>query len=158
MYDTRREEDELYIVEETTERMKENLAKLIEHTTQSVEVTRDIINACMEAKGKDISVLDVSKIFGASDYFIVVSGRSDRQVQGISNRVLEALEKHGIKPTSIEGFEEGQWVLIDCGDVVAHIFYEPVRSHYDLENLWFKAPRLDLRKHFKVGPRALEAA
>lgn len=148
----------VYFTEEITNRMKENLAKLIEQSAHSFEITRDIINACMEAKGKDISVLDVSKSFGMSDYFIVVSGRSDRQVQGISNRILETLEKSGLTPVSIEGFEEGQWVLIDCGDVVAHIFYEPLRSHYDLESLWFKAPRLDLKKHFKMGPNSLAAA
>jgi len=138
--------------------MKQNLAKLIEHTNQSFEITKDIVNACMDAKGKDINVLDVSKVFGMSDYFVVVSGRSDRQVQGISNRILESLEKNGLSPVSIEGFDDGQWVLIDCGDVVAHIFYEPMRSHYDIESLWFKAQRLDLKKHFKVGPKALEAA
>ncbi len=138
--------------------MKQNLATLIEQSSQAFEVTKDIINSCLEAKGKDISVLDVSKNFGMSDYFVVVSGRSDRQVQGICNRILESLEKNGITPNSIEGYDDGQWVLIDCGDVVAHVFYEPLRSHYDLESLWFKAPRLDLRKHFKVDTRALEAA
>ena len=138
--------------------MKQNLAKLIEQTNQSFEITKDIINACMDAKGKDINVLDVSKVFGMSDYFIVVSGRSDRQVQGISNRILETLEKNGHTPVSVEGFEDGQWVLIDCGDIVAHVFYEPMRSHYDIESLWFKAQRLDLKKHFKLGPKTLQAA
>ena len=79
-----------------------------------------------------------------ADYFIVASGRSDRQVQGITNRGIKELAKVGVRPLSVEGYEDGQWVLIDCGDVVAHVFYEPVRSEYDLESLWIRARKLDL--------------
>jgi ribosome-associated protein len=79
-----------------------------------------------------------------SDYFIVVSGRSDRQVQGITNRVIEELLSIGVKPLSVEGYEQSQWVLIDCGDVVVNVFYEPVRQFYDVESLWMRARKLEV--------------
>jgi len=115
-----------------------------------------IINACADAKGKDITVLDVAEVFNLSDHFIIVSGRSDRQVQGISNKILETLEKLGTKPLSVEGHDEAHWILLDYDDVIVHVFYEPVREHYDLENLWMKARRLDLTT--REGMIHLEAA
>jgi ribosome-associated protein len=126
--------------------MKENVAKALKETIKLSKLTKEIIKACDEAKGKDLTVLDVSKAFGLVDNFIIVSGRSDRQVQGITNRILEAVEKMNLKPISIEGFEEGQWVLIDCADVVVHVFYEPVREHYDLESLWMNAQKIEVKK------------
>jgi ribosome-associated protein len=109
-----------------------------------LELTTQIINACADAKGKDIAVLDVSKVFGLADYFIVVSGRSDRQVQGISNKVVDSLSRLGVHPAAREGLDEGQWVLLDYGDVIVHVFYEPARDHYDVESLWTKARRLEV--------------
>ena len=97
--------------------------------------------ACSNAKGQDIVVLDVASVFDLADYFVIVSGRSDRQVQGISNKVLETLSKQAIKPLSICGLEEGQWVLIDCDDVIVHVFYDSQRFHYDIEGLWIRADR-----------------
>ncbi|MBX7138886.1 MAG: ribosome silencing factor [Oligoflexia bacterium] len=107
-------------------------------------VVNEIINACSDAKGKDILVLDVRKVSDMAQYFVLVSGRSDRQVQGIANKALEALAQHGYHPDSIEGLEEGHWVLCDLGDVVLHVFYEATRQHYDLEGLWFRAGRLQI--------------
>ncbi|MBX7145498.1 MAG: ribosome silencing factor [Oligoflexia bacterium] len=130
--------------------MKENLAQAIEGATQSLEVTRDIILACLDAKAAEVSARDVSHSVGISDYFVVASGKSDRQVQGIANKILNALEKNGISPVSVEGFELGQWVLIDCGDVVTHVFYEPMREHYDLDSLWHRAPKLDLTRDLHI--------
>ncbi|MFM1848142.1 MAG: ribosome silencing factor [Pseudomonadota bacterium] len=126
--------------------MKENVAKALKETIKLSKLAKEIIAACEEAKGKDLTVLDVSKAFGLVDNFIIVSGRSDRQVQGITNRIIDAVEKSGQKPISVEGFEEGQWVLIDCADVVVHVFYEPVREHYDLESLWMNAQKVELKK------------
>ena len=115
-----------------------------EEAPTALAVTECIIDACSEAKGRDISVLRVSQVFDLADYFVIDSGRSDRQVQGISNRVLESLEKIGVKPNSMEGFEEGQWVLLDIGDVIVHVFYEPLRRHYDIESLWRRAKKLEI--------------
>jgi ribosome-associated protein len=124
--------------------MKKNLAMARASRDESLSVAKQIVEACEDVKGGEVVVLDVASISDFADYFIVASGRSDRQVQGITNRVIEELSKHGVRPLSVEGYEDGQWVLIDCGDVVAHIFYEPVRSEYDLEGLWMRARKLDI--------------
>jgi ribosome-associated protein len=110
----------------------------------ALELTQIIIEACSEAKGGDLSVLDVSASFDLASYFIVVSGRSDRQVQGICNRVLHALEERHIRINGIEGFERAHWVLMDCQDVILHVFYEPTRALYRLEALWDSARKLDV--------------
>lgn len=110
--------------------------------TEPLHLTARIVNACAEAKGKGISVLEMSELLDLTDYFVVVSGRSDRQVQGIANRILDALAEVGVHPFSCEGLDEGQWVLLDYGDTIVHVFYEPMREHYDIEGLWAKARRL----------------
>lgn len=124
--------------------MKKNLAMVGASKDESLSVAKRIVDACEDVKGSEVIVLDVGSISDFADYFIVASGRSDRQVQGITNRVIEELSKLGVRPLSVEGYEDGQWVLIDCGDVVAHIFYEPVRTDYDLEGLWMRARKLDI--------------
>ena len=124
--------------------MKKNLAMVGASQDESLSVAKRIVDACEDVKGSGVIVLDVASISDFADYFIVASGRSDRQVQGITNRVIEELARLGVRPLSVEGYEDGQWVLIDCGDVVAHIFYEPVRNEYDLEGLWMRARKLDI--------------
>jgi ribosome-associated protein len=109
-----------------------------------MQVVERVVQACEDVKGQDVVALDMRTISDFSDYFIVVTGRSDRQVQGITNRVIEELLTIGIKPLSVEGYEESQWVLIDCGDVVVNVFYEPVRDFYDVESLWMRARKLDV--------------
>ncbi len=140
--------------------MKESLARDLsvrnEATTlSSAEMAYEIVAACSDAKGRDLTVLDVSKIFALSDFFIVVSGRSDRHVQGIANRILESLTQHHVTPLTIEGVEKGHWILIDIGDVIVHIFYEPSRAHYDIESLWISAQKVTLSraKNGKIGKR-----
>jgi ribosome-associated protein len=124
--------------------MKDNLALVLKDDTGSLTTVKRVVNACEEVKGKDVSVLDVRTLSDLADFFVVVSGRSDRQVQGITNRVIEELLRSGARPISVEGYEDGQWVLVDCGDVVVHIFYEPAREFYDIESLWMRAKRLSM--------------
>ncbi len=119
--------------------MKGNLAEMVRAEATSVVAKELIADACQAAKGLELEILDVRNLSDIADYFVVVSGRSDRQVQGIGNRVLEAAEKVGLEPISIEGFEKGHWILIDFGELVVHVFYEPVRAHYDLESLWSRS-------------------
>jgi ribosome-associated protein len=122
--------------------MRNNLALVVKEDANSLATVKRIVRACEEVKGQETAILDVHSISDFADYFVVVSGRSDRQVQGITNRVIEELCRSGVKPLSVEGYEDGQWVLVDCGDVVVHIFYEPVRANYDLESLWMRAKRV----------------
>ena len=133
--------------------MTENLARVLDLSLPTIEITKQLVEACSEARALDTTILDVKEVFDLADYFIVVSGHSDRQVQGITNRVLCALEKLGVKPLSVEGFEEGHWVLIDTGDIVIHVFYEATRDHYDLESLWARAKKVHFDER-NSAPRA----
>lgn len=97
-----------------------------------------------QAKGTDIAVLRVFELVQYTDWFIIVTGRSDRHVSAIRAHIQDALRASGTRPLSVEGTDHNQWVLIDYGDVVVHVFYEPVRAFYELERLWSEAPRLEL--------------
>lgn len=124
--------------------MTQKGVKILDQNEDTFRVTAAITEACLEAKGREITILGVEKVFDLSDYFVVVSGRSDRQVIGIANRILSDLEEQGQKPYSVEGLEDGHWVLIDYGETIVHIFYEPMREHYDIEGLWINAKRTDI--------------
>jgi ribosome-associated protein len=100
--------------------------------------------AALDHKVIDLVILEVKNLSSFTDYFIVCSGNSDRQVQAIAAHIEEKLGKEEIHPLSIEGKREGRWVLLDYGDVVIHVFYQPVREFYDLERLWSDAPRIEL--------------
>jgi len=98
----------------------------------------------LEKKAYDLVVMEVRDLTSIADYFIVCSGRSDRQVQSIAQGIEEQIGHAGISPLSIEGANRGHWVLMDFADVIVHIFYEPVRAFYDLDGLWGHAPRVEL--------------
>ncbi len=111
------------------------------------------LNAAIEKKALDPVLLELKGTGTTSftDYFLLCSGKSDRQVQAIAKGIEEALKKKGIRPLGEEGTTEGRWILIDYEDVVIHIFLEPVRKFYDLEGLWIDAPRIDLQEGGSVG-------
>jgi len=90
-------------------------------------------------------ILDMRGISSFTDYFIICSGRSDRQVQGIASSVEMEMRKKEVSPLGIEGFTEGKWILLDYDDVVVHVFYDPIREFYDLERLWADALRIELK-------------
>lgn len=117
-----------------------------------------IIESCVEAKALDIKLLDVSQVFSLSSYFVVMSGRSDRHVQGICNRIQHDLGEAKVKPIALEGYDKGHWVLLDYGDVIVHIFYESTREHYDLESLWVTAESVDISDQLRGLPSDREAA
>lgn len=90
-------------------------------------------------KASDIVLLEVAGLSSFTDFFLICSGKSSRQVQGISDNLESSLKEWGIKPMGTEGRAEGHWILMDYSDVVVHIFYEPIRHFYDLESLWSEA-------------------
>jgi ribosome-associated protein len=100
------------------------------------------INASLEKKAKDLTILNLKEISAFTDYFIICSGTSDRQVRAIAAAIQENLKKAEILPLGIEGEAAGRWVLMDYDDVIIHIFLESVRTFYDLERLWAEAPRM----------------
>lgn len=107
---------------------------------------KTIIEGMQENKAKDIVVLDLRKIHSAvTDFFIICSGDSSTQVDGISNSVVRSTRKElKEKPWHQEGKQNAEWVLLDYVNVVAHIFYKDARSFYDLEDLWADAERNDI--------------
>ena len=100
-----------------------------------------LTRAALDKKACDLVVLDVREHTSIADYFIVCSGRSDRQVQSIAQGLEDDAAEEGVKPFAVEGTQRGHWVLMDFSDVIAHIFYQPVRLFYDLDGLWGHAPR-----------------
>ena len=94
-------------------------------------------------QGIDPVVLDLSGRGGYTDYILVVSGRSDRQVEALARAIEDDLGRARIRPIGVEG-TGGRWILMDYVDVVIHVFYPSVRDFYDLESLWSDAPRVPL--------------
>lgn len=86
-------------------------------------------------------VLDVRHLTSIADFFIICSGNSHRQVAALASNLEEALQAEGVRPLGVEGYQEARWILLDCADVIVHIFYQPWREFYDLEGLWLEAPR-----------------
>ena len=107
-----------------------------------------LIRFALDRKACDLVVLDVHDLTSIADYFIVCSGRSDRQVQSIAQGIEENAAEEGFRPFAVEGTQRGHWALIDFSDVIVHIFYEPVREFYDLDGLWGHAPRAELPERF----------
>jgi ribosome-associated protein len=101
-------------------------------------------NAALDKKAKNLIILKVKEQSSFTDYFIICSGTSDRQVKGIAASIEETLKKSGIQPLGIEGGNTGNWVLMDYGDVIVHIFYEPTREFYDIERLWSDVPSMSI--------------
>jgi ribosome-associated protein len=101
-----------------------------------------------ERKAIDPVMLDVGEMTSITDYFIIASGSSTRQVQAIAGHLLRKMRQAGFRAMGVEGEAEGLWILTDFGDVVVHLFYQPVREFYDLEGLWIEAQR--------IGPQETE--
>jgi len=97
-----------------------------------------------ERKAINPILFEIGKLTSIADYFLITSGNSSRQAQAISRHLSRRMRKEGHKVYGVEGEQEGHWILMDYGDLVIHIFYQPVREFYDLEGLWIEAPRVDL--------------
>jgi ribosome-associated protein len=110
---------------------------------KTIDKARLCLEIIQERKAIDPVLMEVGRLTSFTDYFLVASGASSRQVQAISQHMARRLREEGFRPFGIEGEQEGHWVLMDYGDVVIHIFYEPVREFYDLEGLWTEAPRVE---------------
>ena len=117
---------------------------------RALECTR----AALDRKAYDLVVLETGNVSSVADYFVICSGRSDTQVQAIADGIEEHLRGQGVRAIAIEGRSHGQWVLLDYGDVVVHVFYVPVRRFYDLERLWARAPRVELPEPFLSQARS----
>lgn len=104
------------------------------------ELLVTVAKAADDKRAEDIMVLDMQGISAVADYFLICHGNSDKQVQAIAREMKEKAEEMGLEVKRIEGMDEAKWVLVDLGDVVAHIFHRDERSYYNLERLWGDAP------------------
>ncbi|MCS6774760.1 MAG: ribosome silencing factor [Anaerolineae bacterium] len=108
----------------------------------NLALARAIAAAASEKKAKDIVLLDLTGFPTITDYFVICTGLSERQLQGIAQGIEEKVGPQYGAPRNIEGLGGGGWVLMDYGGVVAHIFSPSMRAYYNLEGLWSKAPVL----------------
>jgi ribosome-associated protein len=108
------------------------------------EKTQFCALAADSRKAEDIVVLDVKQLSSVADYFLICSGSSDRQVRAIADAIAEELAQHGEKLLAMEGYQKGTWVLIDCADLIVHVFDDNTRRFYDLERLWYRAPHVEV--------------
>ena len=115
--------------------------------TKKTELKKQVaaaIQACLDKKAEELSILEMEKGSGAfTDYFVLCSGTNPRQVQAIADEVELRLKSAGLRPTHVEGYNQAEWVLVDYVDFVVHVFSEKARQFYDLERLWKSAKRLE---------------
>jgi ribosome-associated protein len=100
------------------------------------------LGAASDKKALEMVVLDLREIASFTDYFLIMSGTNVRQVQAIADEVVERLKKHGTKALRVEGYSTAEWVLVDYGDFILHVFENKARQFYDLERLWRDAARV----------------
>jgi ribosome-associated protein len=103
-----------------------------------------IAHAGLDKKAEDVTVLDVRGLTSYADYFVVMTADSDRQAGAIADHVEQTMKEKGVSKVGVEGYEGGRWILVDYGDVVAHVMNKESRGFYDLEGLWADAPRFSV--------------
>jgi ribosome-associated protein len=101
-----------------------------------------IANAALEHKALNVQIIDVRGKVDYSDYVVIMSGRSDRQVAALARNIEETLDRRGMRCLGVEGLPHASWLLMDYADVIVHIFHEDTRGYYDLEHLWIDAARV----------------
>jgi ribosome-associated protein len=109
-------------------------------TLESQGLVDRIAEIASDRKAIDIKVLDVHDVVGYTDYFVVVSGNTERQTKAIHDAIYRGLKEDGVMPRRVEGEREAKWILMDYLDAVVHIFTPDARSYYRLEQLWGEAP------------------
>jgi ribosome-associated protein len=110
------------------------------------EAARIAARAAGEKKATDIVVLDLKKVASFTEYFVICSGASTRQVAAIAEAVEESLRKAGKRPLHTEGYSSAEWILLDYGDFIVHVFSNSARRFYDLERLWRDAGRIEIEE------------
>lgn len=110
------------------------------------------VQAAANKKAENMKILDLKEISSFTDYFVVCSGHSDRQVQAIADSIVIQLKEDGFMPISVEGYREGRWVVVDFGDVVIHVFMDALRDYYDIEQLWHDARKVQIPQELYITP------
>ncbi len=113
-------------------------------TTEGLDGAMRALSLALDKKALEPILLDVRELCSFCNYQLVVSGRSDRQVDAIADGISAGLKLEDLRPIGSEGARSGQWALLDYGDFVVHVFLHSAREHYDLEGLWSDAPRIPI--------------
>ena len=100
------------------------------------ELAHLIVDIATDKKANDIVMLRTAEVTSMADFFVICSGRSDRQVQALARALIDQLREQGIRPLGVEGLSSGRWVLVDFASVVVHLFTPQEREYYGLERLW----------------------
>lgn len=106
---------------------------------ETAELARSLVETIADKKGADILLLDIRPITLLADYFLICTGESEPQIRAITEAVIRRVKQAGIIPLNVEGDSYSGWVLVDCGDIIVHVFAPAERSYYQLEKLWDKA-------------------
>jgi ribosome-associated protein len=109
------------------------------------------LHAASEKKALEPVVLDLRELATFTDYFVIASGANERQVQAIADEIYESLKKAGHAAARVEGHKAAEWILLDYGDFVVHVFEQKARKFYDLERLWRESKRVELPAEFTAG-------
>lgn len=140
-----------------TESAASNSPSTITIEEELMEVARDIAAITWELKALNTVVIDLRGRVSYTDFVIITTGTSERHVGAIARRVDTEMREAGRPPLGSEGLTQGQWALLDYGDIILHVFNKNARKEYDLERMWTEAPRLeledkpdDLYGHFEV--------
>lgn len=137
--------------------MEETQEKLLHRERVKIEITDSrtpfadlddevklAIHYALDKKAEDMVVLDIREIASFAEFFVIASGNNHRQVQAIADEIVEGLKRRlGARVIRTEGYNTGEWVLLDFGDFIVHIFDKPSREFYDLERLWLDAKRVE---------------
>ena len=127
----------------------QTLTQIPQTVADSIANAKLAAHAAAESKGQDIVLLDVSKQTSIFDCFLIVTGTSRRQLHAIADEIHRILKLNGESRLSVSGYDESQWIAIDYGGIVIHLFDEESRQFYDLEGLWADSARIDLSETLK---------
>ena len=108
------------------------------------ELLKTVVKAADDKRAEEIVVLNMQGISFIADYFLICHGNSEKQVQAIAREIKDEANKVGLSVNKMEGFDEAKWVLVDMGNIIAHVFHRDDRSYYNLERLWGDAPFEDV--------------
>ena len=115
---------------------------MVDHNTKKFAVLA--LEALEDKKAEDISIIDISEVSVIADYFIIAAGKNKNQIQALSDAVNEKLGRVGLPLKQIEGYNNANWILLDFGDIIVHIFDKENRLFYDLERIWRDGKQMDL--------------
>ena len=128
--------------EQTTETATDSEPERVEIPADTAELAHRLVEIASDKKGNDIVMLRTAELTTMADFFVICSGRSDRQVQALAGAILDELRDDGIRPLGVEGKASSRWVLLDYGSVIVHVFAPEEREYYGLERLWGKAAKV----------------